>query len=1211
MTSRLFLLLFTFFSLTSDSTAQLTPEQALKTFTVAEGLQLELFAAEPLFANPTSMDIDHKGRVWVCEAVNYRCHLFKKPLNRKEGDRIVILEDTNGDGKADKATTFYQAPDFVAPLGICIAPYPDGKGVKVYVCHSPHIYVFEDKDGDGKADGPPKILLTGFNGFDHDHGVHGIHFGPDGKLYFSVGDQGVRNLSSSNGDIKPDKETRRGGDKEKKWTTNRTDCQAGTVWRCNPDGTGLELLAHNFRNPYEPAVNSFGTMFMSDNDDDGNQQTRICHVMYGGNYGYWPRGKGESHWHEEQPGVVHKALRTGFGSPTGLCWYEGTLLPKKYHGQLLHTDAGPRHVRCYHVKPKGAGYELEQEILVSSTDNWFRPVDVCVAPDGSVFIADWYDPGVGGHGMGDKTRGRIYRLVPKGHQGKGYDLSRLNVQKADDLVAALHSPNLATRRLAHLAAAQLTDIRQMERYCELIVGQREPAQLARALWEMSSFWLTVKRQFEAGRLPVPDLNFAEQAYQQLRAMNLMSTDPQARLASCRRFCETTGPVFPYPAPKLMPDEKPLNNNISPDICRELLLYAYKLSPAEAANLIRPIMQHYDGQDHFYLAALNIAVGTDPKRREIILADFEKHFPEWNDKTAKLVWELRPPQVISKLDKKLSDPKLTAAQKGFILEILAASEGDAPGKVLLSLLRDNPSSELSQQAVKSLVRFLPGKWNCLAQSDDFRAVIDGLLSDTKSATTGLQLVAAARYTLAIDQVAKLARAHDLEAIRTLGTLADYAAVVQLQNVLGAVKVQMRSRRDGKAGDTLVVGVVVIRALGMQSGNGETAAAQQALTILKQVLKSPDDPLELRQAALLALAGSRTGSQWLLYAKTKDELPEALLPEAARLLRNSPYQPIRNRALIDFPTPGKLDLTKLPSLATLAKRRGNSDRGKSLVFTHKDVACTRCHTIQGYGGQIGPDLSTIGVKGSRENLFESILAPDKAIADQYVQLNVETDKGGLLTGLVIEETKEHILLRDANGKDTKIPQKEIVQRAKNVRSIMPSDLAGYLTEEDLVDIIEYLTTLKQPALSVDQWQIAGPIDGPMDKPLNVDLFQTPGLEGKGQPWRTIKPDGTGYVDLRAHYAPHSDNIISYVACEIESPLDQAGTILLGTDDEARLWLNGAEIFAHKRHDAATPHRDRVAVALKKGKNRLLLKINNGDGPHGFYFTLLSKEPLKVVR
>ncbi|HMF14639.1 MAG TPA: hypothetical protein VKE94_20125, partial [Gemmataceae bacterium] len=108
----------------AEARAQVPPAEAEATFTVADGLEFKLWASEPLFVNPTCMDIDEKGRVWVCESVNYRCRLHKKPLNRKEGDRIVILEDTKGSGKADKATTFYQAPDFIAPLGIAVAPIP-------------------------------------------------------------------------------------------------------------------------------------------------------------------------------------------------------------------------------------------------------------------------------------------------------------------------------------------------------------------------------------------------------------------------------------------------------------------------------------------------------------------------------------------------------------------------------------------------------------------------------------------------------------------------------------------------------------------------------------------------------------------------------------------------------------------------------------------------------------------------------------------------------------------------------------------------------------------------------------------------------------------------------------------------------------------------------------------------------------------------------
>src|SRR4051812_46252927 len=110
----------------APSLAQKSPEETVKSMTVADGLQVELFAAEPMLVNPTSIDVDHLGRVWVCEAVNYRRVMFNRPILRPEGDRIAILEDTDGDGKADKSTVFYEGKDLVAPIGICVAPLASG-----------------------------------------------------------------------------------------------------------------------------------------------------------------------------------------------------------------------------------------------------------------------------------------------------------------------------------------------------------------------------------------------------------------------------------------------------------------------------------------------------------------------------------------------------------------------------------------------------------------------------------------------------------------------------------------------------------------------------------------------------------------------------------------------------------------------------------------------------------------------------------------------------------------------------------------------------------------------------------------------------------------------------------------------------------------------------------------------------------------------------
>jgi putative heme-binding domain-containing protein len=285
---------------------------------------------------------------------------------------------------------------------------------------------------------------------------------------------------------------------------------------------------------------------------------------------------------------------------------------------------------------------------------------------------------------------------------------------------------------------------------------------------------------------------------------------------------------------------------------------------------------------------------------------------------------------------------------------------------------------------------------------------------------------------------------------------------------------------------------------------------------------------------------------------------------------------------------------------------------------DMACLKCHTVRGVGGAVGPDLSMIGKKASRENLFESILYPSKAIADQFLTWNIETDKGVQLSGLIVEDTPAHVVLRNAEGQDTVIPKKKIESRTKSLKSIMPEDLIGFMTEDELVDLVEYLFSLRTASLTFDRWNIVGPFDNgsgmegldkvfPPEKKIDLKGVYE-GKDGKVA-WKTVRTGTGGYVDLAAHFAGKSANIVSYLTREFESPADQEATIVLGTDDGAKLWLNGKLVYTSKLTRAAAPEQDTVKVKLKKGANRLVLKINNGDGPHGFYLTLLAEQELKA--
>jgi putative heme-binding domain-containing protein len=346
-----------------------------------------------------------------------------------------------------------------------------------------------------------------------------------------------------------------------------------------------------------------------------------------------------------------------------------------------------------------------------------------------------------------------------------------------------------------------------------------------------------------------------------------------------------------------------------------------------------------------------------------------------------------------------------------------------------------------------------------------------------------------------------------------------------------------------------------------------------------------------------------------------------PDVGSLLRNSGYKDVREKALKAFPRQAKLDPKKLPSASALAGRRGNAKHGEQIMAASakSDLQCLKCHTVRGVGGQIGPDLSMIGKKASRENLFESILLPSKAIADQYVVWDIDTKKGVKVSGLLMEETAEFVTLRDANGKDTRIAVKDIDDRKKSLISIMPADLLAYMSEDELVDMVEYLFALKTPVLGFDYWHIAGPFDnGENDAGLDkvfppeksVDLKATyDGKVGKVT-WRTVKPAANGYFDLAAFYGKDSPYSVSYLYREIESPVDQEGVVSLGTDDGSKLWVNGEMVYSTREHNAAVPDAASVKVKLKKGKNTLLLKINNGNDPHGFYLSVQAEQELKRV-
>ncbi len=615
-------------------------------------LEATLFASEPMFVNPANMDIDAEGRVWVTEGVNYRQF---KPWGRiqPKGDRIRILEDTDGDGKADVAKTFYQGNDVNAALGICVL------GTKIIVSCSPKILLFTDENGDDKADGPPKILFNGIGGVDHDHGAHAFVFGPDGKLYFNIGNDGRRLKTPDGKNFIVDKAGNEVDGRGKPY-------RQGLVFRCNLDTSEVETLGFNFRNNYEVTVDSFGTIWQSDNDDDGNRGVRINYVMEFGNYGYTDEltGRGwrtkrtnqeedipSRHWHQNDPGVIPNLLQTGQGSPTGIAIYEGKLLPNIFQGQIMHCDAGPRIVRAYPVKRSGAGYTGETVNMLQSKDPWYRPSDVCTAPDGSVFISDWHDGHVGGHHMTDhkpgQMTGRIYRLTPKG-KSKDYKIAKNRTASS-----MLSSPNMSERYIAW---------QQFHK-----VGLEAEETLLK-MWESDDQRIRARAIHLLARIDGSEKKYINKA--------LSDNNPDIRITGIRIARERGLDMIPF--------VRKMVNDKDSGVRRECAIALRHNNSPQAPGLWAQLAKQHNGQDRWYLEALGLAL--DKQQDKFFEAWLDAVGSNWDTPGGRdIIWRSRSSKTSNLLVEILLNKKTKEAEKSRYIRALDFQSGPEKEAALIKLI----------------------------------------------------------------------------------------------------------------------------------------------------------------------------------------------------------------------------------------------------------------------------------------------------------------------------------------------------------------------------------------------------------------------------------------------------------------------------------------------------------------------------------------------
>jgi quinoprotein glucose dehydrogenase len=1065
-------------------------EVALKKLRVTPGFKAEIYAAEPLIQNPVSFSFDEQGRAFVVETHRRRTSVFDirnhpdwlnadfsfrsvadrsnffrtvlVPGNTNlpakivqdrnndgkfdvrdievESERVRLLFDDNRDAKAERAVTF--ATGFNTSVSGVAAGVLARKREVYFTC-IPDLWLLRDSNNDGVADFR-KSLAHGFGvhiSFGG-HDLHGLQFGPDGKLYFSIADRGLNVVSGGKKLFNPD---------------------SGAILRCNPDGSDLELVATGLRNPHELAFDQHGNLFTGENNADGGDKARWLYVAEGGDYG-WHYGwqhqpklgawNAEGLWHLPPTNTAAYILppiaHIGHG-PAGIAYYPGTGLPDQYKEHFFMCDF-PGGVQSFVVQPKGAGFavgDLRQFL-------WeLYPVDVDFGPDGGVYVLDWVQ------GWEKTGKGRLFRileeksakdpLVAQTRQLLADGMEKRSPEELGNLLAHADmrvrlaaqfelAGRGATNVLAQAAQSGATELARLHGIWGLGQIARTNALVYTMLVPfMEDASAEVRAQATKvvgdGRFALAFPNLARAARDESARVRYFAVLGLGRLANQ----DAAEPVI----------QALRENNDSDPFLRHAGVMA--LTWLNEAGAVEEAAR--DSSAAARLAALHAMRRL--QRPELAMFLYESN-PQFVAEAARAIYDLPIDSAMTQLAALISK---TAAPKAAMRRALHANYrlGKLENAMALSDFAGNTNvlPELRADAIELLGRWgengprdlFLGLWRPLPARDarpasiTFRSDVASFLEPGPQPVRLAAIRAAVR--LGIDSASpELFRIFTnrsevsslrVESLQALAAFKATSLAAALKFALTETDADVRKAASSlqarsQPGDALTA---VLRML----DNGIIPEKQSAIEMLGDMNNRSVDPVLF---------------MWLdrvVSGKAPRELQLEILEAAAKRSDPAIKQHLQryNEGRSKDPMANHRE----------ALAGGDPELGKKIFLERQDVQCLRCHQIKGNGGVVGPDLTGVGKRLSREEILESMILPNSRITKGYENLVIKMKGGDTHVGLLKQEDAEHIVIDSGEDGLLKVPKAEIENLDLGL-SAMPPEIATMLSKRDLRNLVEFLAT-----------------------------------------------------------------------------------------------------------------------------------------------------------